>query len=616
MSLETIKELKERIGGAAEFIIANGLGLEQRGKMYRCPDGFNHKNGDKNPSMGWDAEHLRFNCLTCGYEMDIYKFFTEHQGYSHIETIEKMGGGQKPKEETFNEGVKNLKGASKEGKQFLMNRGLTEQTIKDMKICSYNEYGRNKLAYVYFNNDIKPDAVKLRSLDPNTPKKYRFTSITGSNFHFYNKHNVLSDTELIITEGECDCAIVWQCGYRNVVSVGCGALAVNKMIEQESKFISKFSNIIILSDNDEAGERMDEAFITKYPEKIKTIDKTLYQGCNDANELYLKHGEKAIKDLVESAIEKIEGEYNPDDETYENILKVNTGKFIPTGMPTIDNALNELRPGYVTLITGRSNDGKSTFTTQIVANAIECDSKVYWVSGEEVKEDLMENFRKLLIGKNPKHYVIVKENRDDIKKPTRQAFEAISKWHKGKLKIFVKGESKLKTADMLLDMIEKRVKIERFNLVVIDNLMSVLSAKAAEKFVAQSDFMQRLHDIASINKCHIILVLHPNKELRKGKDMEFEEISGASELSQKADNVIFVRKAHDPDLEAKGISGYVTILKNRKKPFTLKTETQFDFDTGFINEFNSATGNIVQYQFSWLKYYQEEATLHKISQRT
>jgi hypothetical protein len=35
------------------------------------------------------------------------------------------------------------------------------------------------------------------------------------------------------------------------------------------------------------------------------------------------------------------------------------------------------------LITGRSNDGKSTFVNQIIANAIENNTKVYWVSGEE-----------------------------------------------------------------------------------------------------------------------------------------------------------------------------------------------------------------------------------------
>lgn len=599
---EIIQELKQKIGNAAEYIISSDLGLEKKGGMYRCINFHNHKNGDKNPSMSWDNERYTMKCFRCDTEIDIYDHFTKNQGYDHKEAITKMGWEGKSKKETFEELIKLIKGPSKEVKEFLVKRGWTIQTIKDMKVCSYTEFGKEKVAYVYFDENIKPDAVKLRNLDLSCNKKYRFSSITGSNFHFYNKHNVPEGDTLIITEGEADCGLIWQCGMRNVVSIGCGAKSLNKMIESEKSFIDKFENIIIASDNDDAGNEMDEKFLTVYPDKTKTLNKEFYKGTKDINELYLMHGEKALIELIESAKEKIEGEYNPDEDTYENVIKVTTGKFIPLGMPTLDNALNQLRPGYVTLITGRSNDGKSTFVNQVIANAIQNDSKVYWVSGEEVKEDLMDNFRKLLIGHNNKYYITVKENLDYIKKPTKEAWEAITKWHKGKLRIFVKGDSKLKTGEQLLNMVEKRVKSDKYNLVVIDNLMSVLSAKAAEKWVAQSDFMQRLHDIASINKCHIILVLHPTKETKKGKRMDFEEISGAGELSQKADNIIAVRKSHDSEKEAQGISGYVEILKNRKKPFCLQVETNFDIETGFLCEYDSTSKRKSMYEFKWTEY--------------
>lgn len=599
---ETIRELKNKIGNAAEYIIASELNIERKNGMYKCPNNHAHNNGDKNPSMSWDSERYTMKCFRCDTEIDLYDLFTKYKGYDHNEAITKMGWEGKSKKETFSDSIKNLKGATINVKKFFISRGWTEQTIKDMKVCSYSEFGKEKVAYVYFDKELKPDAVKLRNLDVNCEKKYRFTSISGSDFHFYNKHNVTENETLVITEGEADCGLVWQSGIRNVVSIGCGAKSLNKMLEQEKKYIEKFNNLIIASDNDEAGNDMDEIFLTVYPQKTKTMNKELYLGCKDITELYLKHGEKAVIDLVESAKEKIEGEYNPDDDTYENIIKVNTGKFIPIGMPRIDSALNQLRPGYVTLITGRSNDGKSTFVNQVIANAIENNAKVYWVSGEEVKEDLMDNFRRLLIGHDHKYYTVVRENLDYIKKPIEEVWKAITEWHKGKLKIFVKGDSKLKTSDQLLDMIEKRVKSDKYNLVVIDNLMSVLSAKAAEKWVAQSDFMQRLHDIASINKCHIILVLHPTKEVKKGERMDFEGISGAGELSQKADNIIAVRKSHDEAKEKEGISGYVEILKNRKKPFCIEVETNFDIETGFLNEYDSKTGKKVMYKFSWDKY--------------
>ncbi len=41
---------------------------------------------------------------------------------------------------------------------------------------------------------------------------------------------------LIITEGELDCNIIYQCGYSNVTSVGTGANSLDKLFEQERKF--------------------------------------------------------------------------------------------------------------------------------------------------------------------------------------------------------------------------------------------------------------------------------------------------------------------------------------------------------------------------------------------
>lgn len=603
-----IQELKARIGKAAEFIISSELGLECKNGKYKCPNSHLHTNGDRHPSMSWDSERNTMHCFRCETEIDIYKLFREYKGYSHSEAFDKMGGNHKDKKEEFATCVTQLKGPSANVKKYLMeHKGWTQQTIKDMKVCTYFEYGKERLAFVYFNSDMKPDAVKLRNLDPKCEKNRRFSSITGSDFHFYNKHNVEPSETLVICEGEGDCGILWQCGIRNVVSIGCGARSLEKMIQTEKEYISKFENLIIVSDNDQAGNEMDESFINVYPQKTKTLNKELFFGTTDIAELYMSKGEKCVIDLVESAKEKIEGEHNPDDETYENVIKTATGKFIPIGMPTIDKALNQLRPGFVTLITGRSNDGKSTFVNQIIANAIENKAKVYWVSGEETKDDLMDNFRRLLIGHDSKYYTEVKENLDYIKKPTERAWKAITKWHKGKLKLFIKGDSQLKTATELLDMVEKRVKVDKYNLVIIDNLMSVLSAKAAEKFVAQSDFMQRLHDIASVNKCHIILVLHPNKEGgKKGERMEFEAISGAGELSQKADNIICVRKAHDEKKEKEGISGHVEILKNRRKPFCIGIDTYFDANTGFLNEIDKDTRNVKTYTFSWTNHLDAE----------
>ena len=375
---------------------------------------------------------------------------------------------------------------------------------------------------------------------------------------------------------------------------------MNTLIEQAKDFLSKFEILIIVSDNDEAGNNMDKSFIDMFGDKAKLIDKKLYK-YKDINEEYYKFKEKKIIEIIESARFKIEGRRDLDKVPYKG-LSSKTGKYIPTGLNTIDNAINDLAPACLTLITGRSNGGKTTFTKQIMANAIDKGNKVYLVAGEGEQEKLINELYQCVIGRNEEYYDIVKINRKYHKEPKKETLKAIQQWHKGKFTLFNKGESKLKNMDQLFTMIEYEIKINKFDLVVIDNLMSVLSVQAAEKLEAQADFVQRCHDLANNYNMHIILVLHPNKTLKKGDDMDFEQISGSSDIANKADNIITVIREYDEDKKAEGINGRMSVLKNRYYSDNPTCETYFEEETGLLLEIEKDTGNAIAYTFHWQQY--------------
>ena len=149
-------------------------------------------------------------------------------------------------------------------------------------------------------------------------------------------------------------------------------------------------------------------------------------------------------------------------------------------------------------------------------------------------------------------------------------------------------------------MIEIEVKETHHTLIIIDNLMSILTAKAAEKNEAQADFMQRCHDLADLYKIHIILVLHPNKEYRKGQDLEVEQISGSSDLYNKADNIISVIREYKDEKVNAGINGRMELLKNRYYPDLIKCDTHFDSETGLLLEIKD--DEPIAYEFNWIKY--------------
>jgi len=139
-------------------------------------------------------------------------------------------------------------------------------------------------------------------------------------------------------------------------------------------------------------------------------------------------------------------------------------------------------------------------------------------------------------------------------------------------------------------------------------LMSILSAKAVEKNEAQAEFVQRCHDLASTYRIHIILVLHPNKEYRKGQDLEFEQISGTSDLSNRADNIISINREYDPDIIAQTqVNGKIAILKNRYYSTLGECKLHYDIDTGQLVEWTNGTWPL--YRFGWEKYLSSEQTI-------
>jgi archaellum biogenesis ATPase FlaH/5S rRNA maturation endonuclease (ribonuclease M5) len=604
-----IQEYKQHMGQQAEHIIAQGMGLVRAGTKYRCPNKSAHKHGDRNPSMSWDSEALQFYCFTCGHKIDIYEYYKEHEGLSHAEIMEKAGGVPMPRQEKPKAAEKinvKYKPLMENQIKYLNSRGLADDTINHFKL--YDEAGNIGIPYI--NNEKVLHGVKIKNMK--TGDKY--LSIKGSNFGLFNKLNLTHDKPLIITEGEFDSMIIHQAGFTNVSSVGSGANSLRKLFENEGEYLQSFKTLIIVADNDEKGREMKQAFFEKYGIKVKFPDYKLFGGLKDVNEVFLKYGEDKIKQIINSAAAKIEGLRNLDTNPYQGIDE-SKGRYISTGLPRIDYCLNDLMPGTLTLVTGRSNGGKSTLVNQVIANAINDSHKVFVVNGEGIPDLIINNLYKAVVGREEEYFNWKKVNKRRFKEPKAEVLEALRRWHYGKLTIFNKGDSNLKTTQELLEIVESEIKTQKYNLIVLDNLMSLISIeKASEKWERQADFVQRLCDLAKSENIAIILVLHPSKQLQKGSSMDFEHISGSSDIYNKADNIIAVRRNYEEMDIGQGIDGEIEILKNRYFPELKKIQVNYDKETGLLLEIDQETGHRWAYNFKWKQYLegvQEELEIPK-----
>ena len=595
--MDKIQQIKDKYGVQAEDIISNGLGLQRIGKKYRCPNHYAHNNGDKDPSMSWDNNALQFYCFGCGHKIDLYGYYKEHLNYTHQEIVRDLLGVEeyskstiKSSRDNFKTNINKVTNINDQCISYIETRGINKETIDYFKLGTYN----NRIAFPYYKyENIVGYKLRLPLKDTGKPK---MTSITGSKPYLFNAQNIdLKNNEIVVCEGEFDCMIIHQAGFKNVVSVGAGANSLPTLLEQSGDFLKGFESIILVSDNDDAGQNMDKAMVEYFGKKIKLIDKKLYK-LNDINEEYYKFGAEKVVSIIDSARFKIEGRRDLEQTPYQGLTS-GDGRYIPTGINQIDYALNDLSPRRLTLISGRSNGGKTTFIKQIMANAIDKGNKVYLMNGENDAEFLINEFYQVVIGREEENYDKVKINKRTRKEPKPHILKKLREWHHKKLYMFNKGESKLKTIQELTSMIETEIKFNQYDLIVIDNLMSILSVDALNKNEQQGDFVQVLADLSKAYNTHIILVLHPNKTYQKGQDMDFEQISGTSDMYNKADNIIAVNREYEEDKIAQGVSGYLQVLKNRYYSELPKIETYFDKETGLILERNEQ-GDILSYVFN------------------
>jgi len=137
-------------------------------------------------------------------------------------------------------------------------------------------------------------------------------------------------------------------------------------------------------------------------------------------------------------------------------------------------------------------------------------------------------------------------------------------------------------------------------MVLLDNLMSLLTVESAtEKNESQAKFIDRCHALGVAYNTAIVIVLHPNKTYRKGQSMDFEQISGNSDIPNKADvilNVIRLDERHE-DYTSE-TNAKIEVLKNRDFADLPSVDCFYNLDTNAYSE----TGKKLKVVATWQQY--------------
>ena len=408
---------------------------------------------------------------------------------------------------------------------------------------------------------------------------------------------------VIMTEGQFDTLAVAAAGFGNVVSVPTGQNGFTWFDEnEESKnFLNRFETLIIFGDKENDKITLLKEMQERFNGKIKCVRAEDYKDCKDANDILRKYGVDQIRACVNNAeMTPIKGL-----KKMKDVKKVNMTNLsrIKTGIPTLDKYLLGFFFGQVITLTGRSGEGKTTLSSQMISFALEQNVPTVIYSGE-FPEWMIKNWLVLQIA-GPDN-LEVSATGVDVKKDVWDRIDAWEPFGENCHIYSVDVDLNENEEDCveMLDTIKQAILQAGVRMIVIDNLMTAMEfSEESDLNKAQSSFMKKLKKIALTYEVIILVIAHPKKTSRiaGAKEIGKEDIAGSSNIGNLSDTIISYSKPVDSNASC---DREIRVLKNR-------WNNDFGVDKVIETYFNDASKRIAEskvfdWTFGWQNTAEEE----------
>ena len=447
--------------------------------------------------------------------------------------------------------------------EYLSKRGISREIVEQYEVTVF-ENKPNVLWFPFFNEYGKLVYAKFRKTNyrKGRDKAKEWTEAGGQPILFGMKQCSGFKT-VVITEGQIDSLSVAE-AFRNENSVlkpdafcsvpnGCNAFT---WIPNCLEWLKKFNTVIVFGDMEKGHMSLLDTIRQRIPSRILAVRAEDYLGEKDANDILTAFGAEAVRRAVYNACEQeISNVEELADVQYVDITKL---PKVKTGIFDLDAALKGgICYGQVCLLTGKRGDGKSTFMSNIFADALDQDVGCFAYSGELPAFHFKAWLNCQLAGND--HM----SARDDGFGGTEYFLDAetdkkISEWYRGKAFIYDNNAIDGEETDSLLDTIRKVAAQKNVKLFCIDNLMTAMDIVEDQNnlYLAQSNFVRELKEIAIKYDVAIILVAHPRKAGKdeKGTDFDNDIVSGSSNITDRVDIVLNYSRAKEG-------SGYDSLLQ-------------------------------------------------------
>lgn len=485
--------------------------------------------------------------------------------------------------------------------KYLQSRGISEDVAKQYEITVQNNH-ENVLVFPFYDDRKILQFVKYRKTDfnPEKDKNKEWCEKDCKPILFGMKQCNNKFDRLVITEGQLDSLSVATAGIENAVSVPNGAKGFT-WVPYCFNWVSKFDEIVVFGDFERGHMSLLEDIQRRFPNKIKHVREQNYKGCKDANELLQKYGAETVRDAVENAVLVPVKQVLP----LADVQAVNIYELpkLKTGISELDRLLYGGLPfGMVCLVAGKRGDGKSTFASEILGNAVEQGYATFAYSGELPNYLYKSWFDFQIAGRN--HII---ENKTEFGTVNRfisnSNQELINAWYRDKAYIYDSRIIESDEQEDLLKSITRSIMQYGVKVILIDNLMTAMyidEKQGSDKYDQQGRFVRELTKIALRYDVLILLVAHRRKNSFT-QDAN-DEVSGSGDIT----NLAGVTLSYDRGSKEEIRDGYLN--ESQRKLITAKNRLFGKVDLeGIVLNYDEKSKRIygprddVNYEFGWNK---------------